>query len=184
MKLSANFDSKEFRCPCQDCRGIEPLVAPELVSNLEKLRAILNADLKPEEAEHGLTVNSGCRCPAKNKLEGGAKASQHLYDPKTGKTARGADVWCTTRRTREVYESALTIPGFKGIGVGPPQAPVAEDKAKSIPGRPGKPGYVHLDVRLVLTRVQWGYGAGGRHVALAAVLPKLDDWNPLAPVEV
>jgi hypothetical protein len=179
MKLSDHFDSDEFRCPCQGCQGIEPLVAPELVSNLEKLRAILNADLKPGDPEHRISVNSGCRCPAHNAREGGAKASQHLYDPVTGKAGHAADVWCPTRRTREVYEAALTVEGFKGIGLAPPQAPVAEDKAAGKPGRPGLPGYVHVDVRPVDTRVQWGYGPGGKQVELAAVLPKLDDWNPL-----
>jgi hypothetical protein len=184
MKLSDHFDSDEFRCPCQDCRGIEPIVAPELVSNLEKLRAILNADLKPGDPEHGLTINSGCRCPARNKIDGGAKASQHLYDPATGKASHAADVYCRTRPTREVYEAALTVSGFKGIGLGAPQAPVAEDKATGTPARPGKPGYVHLDVRPTVVRVQWGYGPGGGQVELARVLPHLDDWNPLAAVEV
>jgi len=179
MKLSDHFDSQEFRCPCQACQGIEAIVAPELVSNLEKLRAILNADLKPGEPEHALTVNSGCRCPARNTIDGGATNSQHLYDPATGKAGHAADVWCRTRCTRDVYEAALTIPGFMGIGLAPPQAPVPENKTLGQRGRPGLPGYVHVDDRPTTVRAQWGYGFGGGVVELAAVLPRLDDWNPL-----
>jgi hypothetical protein len=184
MQLSNHFDSSEFRCPCQGCLDVLPIVAPELVSNLEKLRAILNANLAPGEAEHRLIINSGCRCQSQNKREGGATASQHLYNPVTGKAGHAADVWCPTRRTREVYAAALTVVGFMGIGVAPPQPPVAEDKTLGQPGLPGLPGYVHVDVRPTAVRVQWGYGHGGGVVELAAVLPHLDDWNPLAAVEV
>jgi Peptidase M15. len=175
MKLSDNFDSNEFRCPCKACTGIESIVAPELIENLEKLRALLNADIKPGEKEHGLTVTSGCRCPDHNKKEGGATSSRHLYDPTTGKAGQAADIFCTTRPTREVYQAALTIPGFKGIGLAPPQMAIPPDPSTHKPGRPALPGYVHVDVRPDLLRSQWGYDDSGAVVALATVLPR--DWT-------
>ena len=132
-------------------------MAPDLIENLEKLRARLNARLKPGEKEHGLTVTSCCRCPHWNNLKGGATDSWHLYDPAAGKASHAADVWCRTRPTREVYQAALDIPAFRGIGLSPPW--------------PGSPGYVHVDVRPNLLRVQWGYNHRGLTVALAAVLP-------------
>ena len=174
MKLSDYFGSNEFQCPCKSCIGVEPIVDPKLISNLEKLRAILNADLKPGEKEHGLTVTSGCRCPDYNRDEHGAKGSQHLYNPVTGQPGRAADVYCRTRPTREVYEAALTIPAFKGIGLAPPQAAILPDKATGRPGRPALPGYVHVDVRPDVLRSQWGYDDSGATVALATVLPR--DW--------
>jgi hypothetical protein len=175
MKLSDHFGSNEFRCPCQACRGIEPIVDPKLLENLEKLRALLNADVKPGEEEHGLTVTSGCRCPARNKIDGGAASSRHLYDPDTGKASQAADVYCTTRPTREVYQAALTIPAFKGIGLAPPQAAIPPDPFLGKPGRPALPGYVHVDVRPDVLRSQWGYDDSGAVVALATVLPR--DWT-------
>ena len=175
MNLSDHFDSTEFRCPCQACSGIEAIVDPRLIENLEKLRAILNANLKPGEPEHKLSVTSGCRCPAHNLAEHGAQGSQHLYDPATKKASRAADVFCTTRPTREVYQAALTIPAFKGIGLAPPQPSIPPDPAHEKPGRPTLPGYVHVDVRPDVLRSQWGYDDSGTVVALSVVLPR--DWT-------
>lgn len=174
MKLSDHFGSNEFQCPCKACAKIEPIVDPKLIENLEKLRTLLNADVKPGEKEHGLTVTSGCRCPAHNKKEGGAPSSRHLYDPATGKAGQAADVFCLTRPTREVYQAALTIPAFKGIGLAPPQPAIPPDPSHGKPGRPALPGYVHVDVRPDVLRAQWGYDNSGAVVALSVVLPK--DW--------
>lgn len=174
MKLSDHFGSNEFQCPCKSCIGVEPIVDPKLILNLEQMRAILNADLQPGESEHGLTVTSGCRCPAHNHDEKGAISSRHLYDPITGKASEAADVYCRTRPTREVYEAALTIPAFNGIGLAPPQPAIPPDPFLHKPGRPALPGYVHVDVRPDILRSQWGYDASGTAVALATVLPR--DW--------
>jgi hypothetical protein len=174
MKLSDHFGSNEFQCPCKACVGIEPIVDPKLIENLEKLRALLNANLAPGEKENGLSVTSGCRCPAHNKAEKGATSSRHLYDPATGKAGQAADVWCRTRPTREIYQAALNIPAFKGIGLAPPHAAILPDPAHGKPGRSALPGYVHVDVRPDVLRAQWGYDASGAVVALATVLPR--DW--------
>jgi hypothetical protein len=174
MQLPDHFGLNEFRCPCRGCLGVLPIVAPELVSNLEKLRAILNANLAPGAAEHRLAITSGCRCPVKNKLDGGATNSQHLYDPATGKAGHAADVWCPTRPTREVYQAALTVAAFKGIGLAPPQPAIPPDPEHGQPGRPALPGYVHVDVRPDPLRAQWGYDPAGAVVTLASVLP--GDW--------
>lgn len=175
MKLSDHFGSDEFQCPCKACVGIAPIVDPKLILNLEKLRAILNAQVKPGEKEHALTVNSGCRCPDYNRDKHGAEASQHIYNPVTGQPCRGADVWCTTRPTREVYQAALSIPEFKGIGLAPPRAAIPPDPSHGKPGRPALPGYVHVDVRPDSLRSQWGYDDAGSVVALSVVLPR--DWT-------
>ncbi len=169
MKLSAHFGSHEFRCHGPECQGVEPIVNPELVENLEKWRALLNANTQPGQDEHRLIVNSGCRCPVHNSKEGGKLGSSHLYDPATGKAGAAADCYSPTRSVREIYEAALQVPGFMGIGLAPP---VAADPAKGIKARVG---YVHVDVRSTATRAQWGYDESGVVVALAAVLPKLED---------
>jgi len=170
MKLSDNFDSQEFRCRGPECHGVEPLVDRELVENLEKLRGLLNADLAPGAKPHVLIISSGARCFTHNatKEVGGKPSSQHLYNLITGQGCRAADVYSPTRSVREVYEAALTIPEFKGVGLAPPVKP---DFAKAIRGRRG---YVHVDVRDAVARAQWGYDAAGRTTSLAQVLPWLD----------
>ncbi len=142
----------------------------KLVENLEKLRGLLNANSKQGEPEHQLIVTSGCRCAFWNRKEGGQPGSQHLYNPHTGKPGRAADVYSPTRPVGEVYQAALTLTGaggFRGIGLAPP---VVADMEK---GRKGRPGYVHLDVRLADILARWGYDDGGAIVAIAAVLPRI-----------
>lgn len=64
--ISPNFNRSEFACGC--CCGFDA-VSPELVRLLEQLRRHFNAPV---------AINSGCRCPAHNKAEGGEPHSQHL----------------------------------------------------------------------------------------------------------
>jgi hypothetical protein len=167
MKLSANFDSHEFRCHGPECKLAEPLVSPELVENLEAWRALLNANLAPGQPEHKLTITSGCRCVAWNKREGGKASSQHLYNPHIGLSGLAADVQCSTVPLRSLYVAALQVPRFRGIGLAPPVAP------ESSQGHQARSGYVHVDVRYAMARVQWGYSDSGATVAIANVLPKL-----------
>jgi len=169
MKLSAHFDSKEFRCRGPECHGVEPLVAPELVENLEKLRGLLNATRTTGEPEHTITINSGARCEVHNRREGGKATSQHLCNRETGQECRAADIYSPTRSTRQVYEAALQVVGFRGIGLAPP---VAADPEQDIKARRG---YVHVDVRATPTRARWGYGRDGSTTTLANVLP----WLPV-----
>jgi hypothetical protein len=164
MRLSAHFDSDEFRCHCGACG--EPLVDPGLIESLEAWRAILNADLKPGKKEHALKVTSGCRCVVWNRKQGGKASSQHLYNPHTGLPCRAADVQCPTVPLKNLYVAALQVPGFRGIGLAPPVAPDPSTGQ-------GRAGYVHVDVRYAMARVQWGYSDSGATVAIANVLPKL-----------
>ena len=145
-------------------------MADELVQGLEELRSLLNADLPEGKPEHVLVINSGARCFSHNssKAVGGKKSSQHLYNPIIGQKCRAADVYAPTRSTRAVYEAALTIPAFKGVGLAPPSLDWMETG-----GVQGRRGYVHVDVRDAVARAQWGYDDGGRTVSMAQVLPRL-----------
>lgn len=70
--LSAHFSRSEFRCHGIGKPGHPPhgdVVSPELVTRLERLRAIVGKPLK---------IVSGYRCPWWNAKVGGAKASQHM----------------------------------------------------------------------------------------------------------
>lgn len=70
MKLTKNFDSKEFAChdgsetPCDVLVNLK-----ELAMNLQVLR---------DHFGKAIHVNSGYRSPSYNKAVGGAKHSQHL----------------------------------------------------------------------------------------------------------
>lgn len=68
--LSEHFKKKEFACKCGCGLGLKDGdVDPKLVEALEDVRTHFG---KP------VVINSGLRCEAHNKKEGGAKASQHL----------------------------------------------------------------------------------------------------------
>ena len=74
--VSKHFRREEFLCRCGNC-GFDT-VDIELIKLLENIRAHFgNRDVQ---------VNSGCRCEAHNKAEGGSKKSQHLY-------GRAADIF-------------------------------------------------------------------------------------------
>ena len=64
-KLSANFNSDEFKCPC--CGKIN--ISTMLIDKLQQLRDLIN---KP------IIITSGYRCPAYNKKIGGYSHSPHL----------------------------------------------------------------------------------------------------------
>ena len=164
-QLSVHFKLEEFSCHCGACG--EPLIDPGLIESLETWRAIINARLAPGEKEHALTITSGCRCVAWNKHECGKASSQHLYNPHIGLSGLAADVQCSTVPLRSLYAAALQVPRFRGIGLAPPVAP------ESSQGHQARPGYVHVDVRYAMARVQWGYSDSGSTVAIANVLPKL-----------
>jgi len=67
-QLSTNFWRYEFACRCGCGRDT---VDAELIRVLEDIRAKLGG--------RRMHVNSGCRCPAHNRAEGGADRSMHLY---------------------------------------------------------------------------------------------------------
>lgn len=70
MKLTKNFDLKEFECKC-GCKM--PLEVYEnvikLAGELQKLRTYLDRPIK---------INSAYRCKEHNSNVGGSKTSQHL----------------------------------------------------------------------------------------------------------
>jgi len=81
--LSKNFWRHEFACrggapdgghPGEDC-GTDTMDA-ELIRVLEDVRGHFN---QFSEERLGISINSGCRCPAHNLNEGGSEGSQHLY---------------------------------------------------------------------------------------------------------
>lgn len=86
--LSKNFNRSEFACKC-GC-GYDTVDA-ELVVVLQDI------------ADHfgeSVIINSGCRCRAHNKAEGGGEFSQHLI-------ARGADIDVVGVSPHDVQEYLL-----------------------------------------------------------------------------
>jgi len=71
-RLSKNFTSEEFECPC--CG--ELIVSPALISKLQELRDIVGKPIR---------ITSGYRCIQYNKNVGGYSHSPHL-------TGEGADI--------------------------------------------------------------------------------------------
>ena len=65
MKLSKNFDTKEFACPC--CDGV--MVDNGLVSKLQILRDLIDLPIN---------ISSGYRCRRENKKVGGYPDSPHI----------------------------------------------------------------------------------------------------------
>ena len=74
MKLSAHFDSSEFKC--SHCGDSKP--SPVLVSSLEELRAKI---CEAMGADHPLIINSGYRCDGHTesikRVNAGLSRSQH-----------------------------------------------------------------------------------------------------------
>ena len=66
MKLSQNFNEKEFACRCCGVVKVDPM----LVDKLECLRSAIGN--KP------IFINSGYRCGKHNKAVGGAEKSRHM----------------------------------------------------------------------------------------------------------
>lgn len=98
MKLSPNFNRKEFACQC-GC-GFDTVDA-ELVSVLESVREHFN---KP------VTVNSGARCATHNANIGGKPTSQHLL-------GRAADIVVKGVKSADVQAFLLfKYPDRYGIG--------------------------------------------------------------------
>ncbi len=72
MKLSKNFTSQEFECPCGKCKAKRQIIveiSPILVSKLQLLR---------DRVGEPIYITSGVRCKAYNKKIGGYSKSPHL----------------------------------------------------------------------------------------------------------
>ena len=89
MKLTKNFDLKEFECKC----GCEmPLEVYEnvikLAGELQKLRTYLDRPIR---------INSAYRCESHNTKSGGSKTSQHLL-------GKASDVVIDSLKPAEVHK--------------------------------------------------------------------------------
>ena len=112
MKLSDNFDSKEFACRC--CGELPPDgMDPNLIHVLENIRHLLG--------DRPITVLSGYRCPKHNAAVGGAKSSQHML-------GTAADIRCEGVSIGDIATAAGEVLGGKGgIGKYPKQGFVHVD---------------------------------------------------------
>ena len=88
MKLTKNFDLKEFECKC-GCKM--PLEVYEnvikLAGDLQKLRTYLDRPIK---------INSAYRCESHNSNVGGSKTSQHLL-------GKASDITVQSLKPAEVF---------------------------------------------------------------------------------
>lgn len=107
MKLTKNFDSKEF-----DCKDGTPVPqkfmqnCKEVAENLQVLRDHLGVPIR--------VTGSGYRTPSHNRKVGGAKASQHL-------TASGADINAdghTPKQLAAKIESLIASGKMRQGGIG------------------------------------------------------------------
>ena len=118
MKLTNNFELKEFRC--KDGSVIPDNILPnlvELAENLQVLRDYLDTPIK---------INSGYRSPAYNASVGGVKNSQHLL-------GKAADISC------EKYTPAQLLAAVEKL--------IAEGKVK-FGGVGIYNTFLHVDLRL------------------------------------
>lgn len=67
IKISDNFNLREFQCKC-GCGTVK--LHSELLRRLQAIRT---------ETGRAVVINSGYRCPTHNKKVGGASNSQHLH---------------------------------------------------------------------------------------------------------
>lgn len=123
--LSRDFSAAEFACPCCGLRR----VSADLVAGLQQLRTLARAPVR---------VTSGRRCRVHNAAVGGARSSLHV-------PGEAADVVVAGLTVREMYDLAVRVPLFGGIGVYPEN------------------GFIHVDVRRA--RARWAR-VGGQYVGL------------------
>lgn len=103
MKLTKNFNSKEF--DCKDGAKVPANLLPNLIllaKNLEIIREYFNAPV---------IILSGYRSPSHNKNVGGAKYSQHLK-------AKASDIRIEGFNSRQVYTGIVRLINDKKIIAG------------------------------------------------------------------
>jgi uncharacterized protein YcbK (DUF882 family) len=98
MKLSKNFEDKEFVCPC--CGKSD--VSFALVRKLQELR---------DEISQPIYITSGFRCEKYNKKIGGYIDSPHIK-------GLAADIYCKNYDYKHLARSAKVV-GFSRIGLYP-----------------------------------------------------------------
>jgi len=95
IKISENFNLKEFECPC--CHRV--MLDSKLLNLLQKLR---------DTIQEPIIITSGYRCKDENERVGGVKNSYHLF-------GMAADITISTRDLTTVRKICRKI-GFMGIG--------------------------------------------------------------------
>lgn len=100
FQLTDDFNLSEFECTHPEHRHVQ--VDTELVKKLQELRYRLGIPM---------VINSGYRCPERNKQVGGADRSQHLL-------GKAADISLHNQKLdiETIADIAKKI-GFKGIGL-------------------------------------------------------------------
>ncbi len=68
--LTANFDRKDYVCPCDSCKNGGIVVMPAIYNFVQKMRDVIAAPL---------VVTCGVRCIPHNAKIGGAPDSRHTY---------------------------------------------------------------------------------------------------------
>ena len=106
MRISKHFMRSEFRCKGERCTAAGncgyDTVDTQLIEILEDLRQHFNQPI---------VINSGCRCQAHNRDEGGAITSQHLF-------GRAADIVVRDTHPNDVYNYLhMKYPGKYGFGL-------------------------------------------------------------------
>lgn len=95
MRITKNFRSREFQCPC--CKKVK--YDNELVDKLQILRNLIGE----------ITVTSGYRCPSYNKKIKGYIKSHHL-------TGKGADIKVAKSKLKELDRLAKLVFHDHGVG--------------------------------------------------------------------
>ena len=103
MKLSKNFEDKEFYCPCKNCKK-DKLPDDKLVTLLQNLRDKLNQPIY-------ITKGGGIRCRNYNKIIGGYVDSPHLYGKATDVQVENMDIVSLAKQAKDI--------GFSRVGLYP-----------------------------------------------------------------
>ena len=114
--MTKNFSRSEFECEC-GCG--EDRISSDLIECLQLAR---------DSFGRGITINSGCRCPQRNKEVGGSSTSSHLLKTRdvngngwsggVQETCVAADLKATNSKDRFQLISVLIESGIRRIGIG------------------------------------------------------------------
>jgi uncharacterized protein YcbK (DUF882 family) len=100
MRLTKNFSSEEFECPC--CQACA--MNTDFLAKLQELRSFV---ARP------MNINSGFRCENHNRVIGGFDKSRHL----SGDAIDCCTVGWSSSDLYSLISKAQEL-GFKGIGIG------------------------------------------------------------------
>lgn len=108
-RVSIHFLRDEFRCKGKNCCGNVGPVSERLVAGLEKLRALVNQELRFGDV--AMVVNSGFRCRKHNAEIGGDVDSYHM-------TGEAADIVVHGMSMLRLAKLARSVPEFEKGGIG------------------------------------------------------------------